>query len=407
MKKILGLSMITSFVLSTSTYADSISEAFDNLEVNGEIKLGFVSSDFLGAAKTDKVTAIGGSLSAVTGSFYGLKAGVTFQAATILSDDTKNNPTNIFSVNNTSYRTSFFDTDGVSLSESYLEYTIVNTTFKAGRQYIHTPIVNNAIEGKSSEAIVKDSFEAYLLTNTDIPDTTLVAGYIDKFQAQNNGNSEFNDFADLEDGAYTLYIKNNSIENLTLQAQYLDIDGNTTAADTDLFYLQADYQAGPHTLSAQYYRSSVNKQVGKMYGLKATGPLGLGKLGYLVGYSSSMDDINAVYTGAGAGATDSVFTALPVHDGEVPARADTDTIVGAIVAPIGPTTIITYAGKSMSNTHVLGDVTGMGAIFIYPITKDLVLKANYAHVDTENTLAPAGVVNDTTDTARIYLSYKF
>ncbi len=407
MKKILGLSIITSLILSTSTYADEISEAFNNLEVKGEVKLGFASSDFLGAAKTDDVTAVGGNLSVKTGSFYGLKAGVTFQAATILSEDTRNNPTNAFSVNNTSYRTSFFDTDGVSLSESYLEYTISNTTFKAGRQYIHTPIVNNAMEGKSSEAIVKDSFEAYVLTNTDIPNTTLVAGYVDKFQAQNNGNNEFNDFADVEDGAYTLYAKNTSIDNLTLQAQYLNINGTTAATDTDLFYLQADYQAGPHTLSAQYYASSVNNQDGRMFGLRATGPLGLGKLGYLLGYSSSMDNTNAVYTGAGAGATDSVFTALPVHDGEVPARADTDTLVGAIVMPVGPTTIIPYAGKSMSKTHVLGDVTGIGAMFIYPIAKNLVLKANYEHVDTENTLVPAGVVNDTTNTARIYLSYKF
>lgn len=407
MKKILGLSAIASLALSTSLYANSVTEAFDKLEVSGELKAAFVSSDFLGAAETDSVTAVGGSVSVKTGEFYGLKAGVTFQAATILSDDTGNNPTHASSVNNTSYRTSFFDTEGAALSESYLEYTISNTSLKAGRQFIHTPIVNNAMEGKSSEAIIKDSFEAYVLTNTDIPNTTIVAGYVNKFQPQNDGNSDIGEFIDVEDGAYTLYIKNNSIENLTLQAQYLNINGTISTNDTDLFYLQADYQLGAHTLSAQYYASSVDNADGKMFGLKATGPLGLGKLGYLVGYTSSMDDTNAVYTGAGAGATDTVFTALPVHDGEVPARADTDTIVGAIVAPVGPTTIIGYAGKSMSKTHVLGDVTGIGAMFIYPIRKDLVLKANYEHVDTENTLAVAGIVNDTTDTAKVYLSFKF
>lgn len=39
-------------------------------------------------------------------------------------------------------------------------------------------------------------------------------------------------------------------------------------------------------------------------------------------------------------------------------------------------------------------------MLIYPITKDLILKANYEHVTVQ-------VLPQNTDTTRVYLSYKF
>jgi len=400
MKKVSRLSLIATLALSSTMYANNISEAFDKLEVSGEVKAAYVDSNFLGGTKSDSVTAIGGSLSVKTGEFYGFKAGATFQTSSVLSDDVGNNAGTPLSVNNTSYRTNFFDASGSVLSEAYIEYAFKNTSVKAGRQFITTPLVSSGLEGKSSEAIIRDSFEAYTLTNTDIPNTTVVLGYVDKFQAQSDGSGNVGKFNSFQDGAYTIYAKNTSIENLTLQAQYLDVSGTTAATDKDALYFQADYQLGAQTISAQYLTTTDSSNDGELYGLRATGPLGLGKLGYLVAYTSSTDKNNAVYNGAGEGTTDTIFTALPVHDGGVPSRADNDTLVGALVAPIGPTTVIAYTGKSSSSTHALGDVTGTGVMFIYPIAKDLVLKANYEHVTVQ-------AQPEDTDTTRVYLSYKF
>jgi hypothetical protein len=392
--------------ISTPLLADSLSEAFEKLEVKGEIKTAYVDSNFFGAPKSDSVFAIGGNLGVVTGSYYGFKAGATFQTSSVLSDDVDNGNASPFNVNNVSKRTHYFDASGAVLSEAYLQYSIANTSLKVGRQFIYTPLVSTGLEGKSSEAIIKDSFEAYILTNTDLPDTTIVAGYVSKWQPQSDGLGNTGDFVKVEDGAYTIYAKNTSIENLTLQAQYLDINGQTSSGDKDALYLQADYQAGPHTLSAQFLSSTdksqaSNAQDGTLYGLKATGPLGLGKLGYLVAFNSSTDKDAGVFTGAGEGVTDTPFTAMPVHDGGLPARPDTDTLVGAIVVPFSNFTFIPYGGKSMSKTHPLGDVTAFGAMAIYPIAKNLLLKANYEHVECEN------IITEDTDTTRIYLSYKF
>ena len=406
MKKFSCLSLIASIAITTPLLADKVSEAFENMEVKGEIKAAYVNSNFLGANKSDNVLAVGGNLGIVTGDFYGFKAGITFQASSVLSDDVNNNNTSPFSVNGVSKRVHYFDASGAVLSEAYLQYTISNTSLKVGRQFIYTPLVSTGLENKSSEAIIKDSFEAYLLTNTDLPDTKIVAGYINKWQAQSDGLGDVADFKDVEDGSYTIYAKNDSIENLTLQAQFLNIDGKTSSGDKDAFYFQADYKLGHHTVSAQYLNSTdksqaSNAQDGELFGLKATGPLGLGKLGYLLAYNSSTDNNGAVFTGAGEGATDTPFTAMPVHDGGVPTRADTDTIVGAVVVPAFGATFIPYAGKSFSDSHALGDVTAMGALAIYPINKNLLVKVDFEHVKVQK------LISKNTDTTRVYLSYKF
>jgi hypothetical protein len=411
MKRFSKLSLVAIVALSSiatvANATENLAEAFKNSKVSGEVKAAYVNSNFLGSQKKDSISAVGGKLGIVTDSFYGLKAGATFQTSTVLHDGIDHADSSIMDpVKGVSKRVNFFDASGSVLSESYLQYNLSNTSLKVGRQFIHTPIVSSGIDGKSSEAIIKDSFEAYVLKNTDLPNTTLVAGYITKYQAQTDNAGNPGKFNKFQDGAYTIYAQNKSIENLTLQLQYLDEKGVTSAKDKDVLYFQADYNLYGHTLSAQYLASTdktqaSNAQDGKIFGLKATGPLGIWKLGYLVAYNSSTDKNAAVYTGAGEGTTDTLFTAMPVHDGGVPSRANTDTVVGALVVPVAGATVIGYAGKSSSSTHVLGDVTAMGAMVIYPINKNLLLKVDHEHVECQK------LVTRDTDTTRVYLTYKF
>jgi len=402
MKKFAKLSLVASLALSSSVFADSLEEAFKASKVSGEIRSEYSSSNFLGQSESDSIFAVGGSLGVVTGSYYGFKLGATFQTSHVVD---LSNDSGVFG--DSPLSNDALDVQGSVLSESYLQYTISNTTLKAGRQYIYTPLVSTGLDGKSSQSLIKDSFEAYLLTNTDIPDTTVIAGYVSKYQAKRDANGDVGNFESFEDGAYTLYVKNTSIKNLTIQAQYFDLDGKTAAADKDALYFQADYKIGTHTISAQYLKSTDKSQAnedGQAYGLMSSGALGIGKLGYLVAFNQTSDD-GPVYTGAGTGTSDTLFTAMPVNGGGVPARADTTTLVGGVVIPVAGVTLIPYVGQS-SRDIGLGDVVAMGAIAIYPYGKHFLLKANYEHVNLENTV-PGLIPDENTDVVRLYLSYKF
>lgn len=396
MKRITKTSFIAALSLTslvTSMSADNLSDTFTNGKIKGEIKSVYSNSNFLGNEKSDDITTVGGSLGYITSDFYGFNSGVTFQVSHVITDDNNNNV----------FKDDLNASDAV-LSEAYLEYKFTNTSAKAGRQFIYTPLVSTGIDGKSSEKLIKDSFEAYLLTNTTIPNTTIVAGYVDKYQAPaNNGDLKFEQH---EDGDYTLFIKNNSVNNLELQAQYLKINAITVNSDKDDVYFQADYKLGNQTLSAQYL--GTNNEMGndgELLGLKATGPLGISNLGYLVAFNSSTKD-GDVNLGVGTGTTDTAFTAMPVNGGGVPSRANTDTLVGGIIIPITDITTVAYAGNSWSDGG-LGDVSAVGAMAIYPFYKNFLLKVNYEHVEIENTIVPAGIVEGNTDVTRAYLSYKF
>ena len=419
MKRITKLSLVAALSLSSlATIAnanESLADAFTNGKIKGEIKSVYSNSNFLGKSKSDDIATAGGSLGYRTADFYGLTAGATFQASHVISED-----------NNNSVFASDLDASGAVLSEAYLEYKLLNTTAKAGRQFIYTPLVSTAIDGKSSESLLKDSFEAYMLTNTDIPDTTISLGYISKYLAKTDGTGDIGKSEDIlhintfsaipmngtssHDDAYTILLKNNSVENLTLQAQYLEInkENSTNSKDINISYLQADYVVANQTLSAQYVKSKNDNQPngqedGAAYGLKVTGPLGISNLAYLVAFNSNTED-GDVNTGIGAGANDLLFTSIPVNGGGVPARANTDTLVGALIIPIASITTIGYLGHSWSDDMV-GDVLATGAMAIYPIKKDLLLKVNYEHVELENTFGP--IAEGNTDVSRVYLSYSF
>ena len=412
MKK--NLSLITALLLSAPLFADNLSDAFTNGKISGEIKSVYSNSNFLGKSKSDDIATVGGTLGYKTADFYGFNAGATFQASHVINED-----------NNNSVFAPDLDASGAVLSEAYLEYKLANTTAKAGRQFVYTPLVSSSIDGKSSESLLKDSFEAYMLTNTDIPDTTVSLGYITKYLAKTDGSgdvSKSNDFSHTNtfsaiptnvtsshDDAYTILVKNNSFENLTLQAQYLKInEEKSTSKDINIAYLQADYALGNQTLSAQYVKSKNDNQPtgqedGAAYGLKATGPLGISNLAYIVAFNSNTED-GDVNTGMGTGTSDLLFTSIPVNGGGVPSRANSDTLVGALILPIAGVTTVGYLGHSWSDDMV-GDVLATGAMAIYPINKDLLLKVNYEHVEVENTFGP--IAEGNTDVTRVYLSYKF
>jgi hypothetical protein len=402
MKRITRKSLIAALSLTslvTSMSADNLSEAFTNGKIKGEIKSVYSNSNFLGNEKSSDISTAGGNLAYKTADFYGFSSGVTFQTSHMISED-----------NNKSIFASDLDASGSVLSEAFLEYKLSNTRLKAGRQFIYTPLVSSAIDGRSSESLVKDSFEAYMITNTDLPNTTIVAAYVDKYQEKASAGN-IGSFDQYEDGAYTFYAKNTSLKDITLQGQYLKVNASTDNSDIKDLYLQADYQLAAHTLSAQYLKSTdesqvSNKEDGQLFGIRAKGPIGIEKLGYIVAFSSSTKD-GDVNSGIGSGTDDIVFESMPVNGSVVHRRGNTDTLIGGIIVPIFDVTTVAYAGNSWSNDSLFGDVSAAGAMAIYPFYKNFLLKANYEHVETENTIAAAGIVEGNTDVTRVYLSYKF
>ncbi len=126
------------------------------------------------------------------------------------------------------------------VSEAYIAKTFGKTTAKIGRQQLDTPFAFT-----ESWNAAYNTFDAIVLLNQDIPDTTIVAANVGK----HNGNSGFavvnptdtgagvvDSFGTFAiDGAYALGVVNNSFKPLTAQAWYYNV---SKAADA--MWVQAD-----------------------------------------------------------------------------------------------------------------------------------------------------------------------
>lgn len=245
----LGLAGIIVAGLATSSFgADTLTDAFKNGKIKGELRTWYFDRKVEDApAKSADIINTAVILNYVTDKFYGFSLGGTFQSNFAPGAD--NTAKDVFK--------SDMYGSGAVLSEGYLGYDIGKTALKAGRQFISTPLVNG-----SGSRIVKESFEGATITNKDLPGTTIVGGYVDKFQGRTGYamGDTVGDVANFEDraiiygvsavttyefdGAYTIAAINKSIPNLTLTGQYLNVGDVTVGArksDIHVYFAEGKY----------------------------------------------------------------------------------------------------------------------------------------------------------------------
>lgn len=274
----LSLATLMMAGLTTSSFAaDTLADAFAKGKVSGELRAYYFDRDgspdnTTTTAKADIFTT-GVILKYITDSFYGFKIGTTVQSS--FSPFADQEAKSVF--NGDMYGS------GAQLSEAYVQYTLKNTSIKIGRQFIGTPLVAG-----SPSRMVTQSFQGATLTNTDLPDTTMMAGVITKYQTRTNLNGNIAEFSNLDqtgydtehNPAYTLFVSNKSLPYTTLTAQWAGIDTNDAViagGDIDLFYAEALMKIPANDFAYTVglnseYKSATLKDDGFMWGAK----LGLG-----------------------------------------------------------------------------------------------------------------------------------
>ena len=167
--------MMVAGLASSSFAADTLADAFKNGSVKGEIKAYYFSNngehDSDDTSREDIFTT-GLMLNYKTATLYGFGANFTFQGSSSPFSDNDGEAR---------YQGSMYG-PGAVLSEAYLSYTLGKTTAMVGRMFLDTPLISG-----SGSRIVKEAFEGAAIINTDLPDTTLIAGYVQKFQARTAG----------------------------------------------------------------------------------------------------------------------------------------------------------------------------------------------------------------------------
>jgi hypothetical protein len=256
------ISLAAAAAIGTTAFgADTLAEAFSNGKVSGQFRTFYIDRDYDGGVTLHRsAIAAGGYLKYETAAYNGFSLGTALYTTNNFGIGADNLPGE--SLDGTLFGE---DLKGYTiLGEAYLKYNYENTMFKAGRQRLDTPMA-----GSDDARMLPNLFEAYLLTNTDLKDTTLIAAHVTKFAAgtfsnaykdytiteidsdkalaltagygANNKSGEFMDMGQYAinqetDGVSLAAVKYNGIKNLSLQAwDYYAHD------IVNIVYLQGDY----------------------------------------------------------------------------------------------------------------------------------------------------------------------
>ncbi len=221
MRGTVSLSLLASALVVNTMAADDLAGMFKEGKASGQIRAFYINRDFNPGVDRDGL-ALGGYLKYETGSYSGLSAGAAFYTTNKLDKESGvagENDTTLFGPNgdNETY-----------LGEAYLQYKNGNTTFKAGRQKLDTPMA-----GSDDARMLPNLFEAYVLSNTDVKDTTLIAAHVTKFAAGTFAN------------AYNFAAGSTTGQTLALTSGYSGVAGATNYVGS--FTNMGEYAIGQNT----------------------------------------------------------------------------------------------------------------------------------------------------------------
>lgn len=289
-KNYLSLTLVL-LSIATISNASTLQDTLSNGKISGALQAYYFARDKNLGTDNDILT-LGLDISYESINYNGFSAKTTFQSASspwVNEDGKAGRKSNMWG-------------SGTQLSEAYLSYGTVNTSAQIGRMYFLSPLL-----GGSGSRVNKEAFQGLTLTNSDLPDTKLTFAYMNKFQSRTDGKGNFGKFTktfktaavpwafELEDGAYTFALKNESIENLILSVAYVDaVDAFETT------YLEAIYKFSNYSISTQYYDSQEDGQKsGDLFGIEGTATFG--PLSFTAAYTTTGNNADVI-PGLGNGA---------------------------------------------------------------------------------------------------------
>jgi hypothetical protein len=414
--KLVKMSLAAAMLMGASAYA------VENIKVSGGAKVIYQTSDVDGSTasmfdhNTNSAAGVGVTLGATADLSNNMKGAVEMTAFDTLGLESN--------VVGSVMATGQLNTLSWA-SVANVAATFGNTTAVVGRQELDTPL---AFTEKWN--VVKNTFDAAVIVNSDIPNTTLVGAYVGK---QNSltaaGQVADNQFTTYQaqvnslgttagDGAYAFGAVFAGIPNNTIQAWYYDIN---RAADALWLQVDGKLAAGDIGISygAQYAQAEVDGQLASVLGATGTdlktdafalkvgvdvvgvhvfaaySDVSAGVLGF---YNTATGDKTKLYTG----------TASIWADGAQTAAEDTEAYKVGVSGKVGS---VALAANFTDWEHGLNAGTA--------VTRAATIDRDAWDVSAATTLAGLGLkaiytsydngaaTNSVTDTLRLIITAKF
>ena len=267
------------------------------------------------------------------------------------------------------------------ISQLYLTYGIDNTSIKIGRQEL--PKALSPFAYSEDWNVFKNTFNAALVVNTDLPNTTLVGAWVrdanhNHYMYYYSGAPDMNDFNKLNgnDGVWMVTAQNKSFQDLTLTGSFYY--GNDYA---NILWADAQYNAGVANIGLQ--GGAVMLDAAGTKDTKAFGVQVSGKIFDMVNASVAYSHVNDGDAGMFqvGGVTTALYTdTLADQENYYNAYDNDKFVVRADVDMLGGNVAGAYAYTSLGNNWTPSHVNEFDLTYSTNITKDLNLAASYCYI---------------------------
>jgi len=254
-----------------------------------------------------------------------------------------------------------------AMTKLYVTKKISNTTLKLGKQEL--PKSLSPLAFSEGWNVFKNTFDAALVINSDIPDTTLVGAYVAKSNGT-GGNAvglinlgQFNDMKGgaLPSGAYMLTVANKSLKQVPITLTYYSLPDLAGGEEGSALWADVQVDAGipvKFGLQGGQIAPENNMDDTTAMGAKITGkagPVAL-KLAY-----STVDDGTLSVQNVGTNVKTPLYTQMILNQAHISRDADTFLIKG--VLPVGPGKLIAQYGATTDNSNAGTDYNELDVIY--------------------------------------------
>ena len=310
----------------------------------------------------------------------------------------------------------------VWVTEANLDYKIDNTSIIVGRQALNTPLLFTERWNTSF-----NTFDGAIVINSDIPNTTLVAGYVNQHNGgasalnktatnfpsttMHNGESfgfgsTYDSVTDtVTDGKKELYMAGAMIKpakGLALNLWYYDIESTLSAYWADVSYKDSGLFVGLQNSGVESDVAGADSAMVTAVKLAYT----MDKLNINVSYSAT-DEGNAGTLNVANFATgdkSKVYTQAVFQDGAAVGTRDTKAWKLGATYKFDNLKLIAFLQNTDQDSSTMDEGTELDIIFVTKIAKLVDLKGIYVHRDVDMVAAGADYKQDA---LRLIASIKF
>ena len=291
-----------------------------------------------------------------------------------------------------------------SMTKLFVTKKMGNTTLKLGRQEL--PKSLSPLAFSEGWNVFKNTFDAAVAINSDIPDTTLVGAYVSRSNGGLNGKRvglvDLGRFGDLkggaiQKGAYMLTVANKSIKEAPITLSYYKLEDILGGEAGSAIWADVQVDASipvKFGLQGGQINPENNMDETTAMGAKITGKAGpvSVKLAY-----SSVDDGALSVQNTGTGVKTPLYTQMVFNQDHI--SSDADTVVLQAKVPVGPGTLIAQYDMTTDNKTDGSDYSEFDLMYKFKALGATMFAA-YVMADHESDDDPINIV-------RVWTRYNF